>query len=508
MLIAAKKKYDIQKLKGLLSAEFEMKDLGAARKILGMEIIRDRERRKLFLSQRSYIHKVLARFGMSSSKPIDTPSAANIHLTAMFAPQSEEEKEYIGTSDVGLIYGGDTQCLVTGYSDSDYARDVDTRRSMTGYVFTLGGSVVSWKATLQPTVTLSTTEAEYMALTEAAKEGIWLKGLEQSHKTAEKCDHMTLVPYASAVGSLIPDIAHAVGVVSRYMANSGKEHWEAVKWLLRYLRGTSSTSLCFGKGKVTLQGFVDADLGGDIYSSKSTFGYIYTIGGTTPDNVWTYLPPYFRLNDDSFIYLVLYVDDMLIASKKKYDIQKLKGLLSAEFEMKDLGAARKILGMEIIRDRERRKLFLSQRSYIQKVLARFGMSSSKPIDTPSAANIHLTAMFAPQSEEEKEYIGTSDVGLIYGGDTQCLVTGYSDSDYAGDVDTRRSMTGYVFTLGGSVVSWKATLQPTVTLSTTEAEYMALTEAAKEGIWLKGLGNLYHLACHSHTRAGPVASVNP
>ncbi|KAL1197961.1 Retrovirus-related Pol polyprotein from transposon TNT 1-94 [Cardamine amara subsp. amara] len=56
----------------------------------------------------------------------------------------------------------------------------------------------------------------------------------------------------------------------------------------------------------------------------------------------------------------------------------------------------------------------------------------------------------------------------------------------GDVDSRRSMTGYVFTLGNSVISWKATLQPTVTLSTTEAEYMALTEAAKDGIWLKGL----------------------
>ncbi|MCF6774911.1 Ty1/Copia family ribonuclease HI, partial [Corynebacterium sp. MC-12] len=82
--------------------------------------------------------------------------------------------------------------------------------------------------------------------------------------------------------------------------------------------------------------------------------------------------------------------------------------------------------------------------------------------------------------------GTSDIGLVYGGDTQCLVTGYSDSDYTGDVDSRRSMAGYVFTLGGSVVSWKATLQPTVTLSTTEAEYMALTEAVKEGIWLRGL----------------------
>ena len=77
-----------------------------------------------------------------------------------------------------------------------------------------------------------------------------------------------------------------MGVVSKYMANPWKEHWEAVKWLLRYLRGTSSTSLCFGKGKVTLQGFVDADLcvdvdlGGDVDSSKSTSGYIYTIGGT------------------------------------------------------------------------------------------------------------------------------------------------------------------------------------------------------------------------------------
>ena len=98
---------------------------------------------------------------------------------------------------------------------------------------------------------------------------------------------MALVPYASAVGSLMYamvctrlDIAHAVGEVSRYMMNLGKENWEAVKWLLRYLRGTSSTSLLFGKGKVTLQGFVDADLGGNVDSSKSTSGYIYTISGT------------------------------------------------------------------------------------------------------------------------------------------------------------------------------------------------------------------------------------
>ncbi|KAJ4711012.1 Retrovirus-related Pol polyprotein from transposon TNT 1-94 [Melia azedarach] len=265
--------------------------------------------------------------------------------------------------------------------------------------------------------------------------------------------------------------------------------------------------------------------------------YMIEIGYTrSPYDCCVY---YSKATNGSLIYLVLYVDDMLIAAENKSDVQKLKDLLSIEFEMKDLGAARKILGMEIYRDRSKKKLFLSQKGYIQKILSRFGMSTAKPIDTPSAANAHLSVAFAPKSVEEKEYMsrvpytsavgslmyamvctrpdlaqsvsvvsgfmgepskehwqavkrifrylkGTFDVGLIYGGDTQCLVTGFSDSDYAGDVDSRRSMTGYVFTLGSSVVSWKATLQPTVTLSTTEAEYMTLTEAAKEGIWLKGL----------------------
>ncbi|KAJ4712638.1 Retrovirus-related Pol polyprotein from transposon TNT 1-94 [Melia azedarach] len=273
--------------------------------------------------------------------------------------------------------------------------------------------------------------------------------------------------------------------------------------------------------------------------------YMIEIGYTrSPYDCCVY---YSKATNGSLIYLVLYVDDMLIAAENKSDVQKLKDLLSVEFEMKDLGAARKILGMEIYRDRSKKKLFLSQKGYIQKILSRFGMSTAKPIDTLSAANAHLSIAFAPKSVEEKEYMsrvpyasvvgslmyamvcsrpdlaqsvsvvsrfmgepgkehwqavkrifrylkGTFDVGLIYGGDTQCLVTGFSDSDYAGDVDSRRSMTGYVFTLGSSVVSWKATLQPTVTLSTTEAEYMALTEAAKEGIWLKGLVSdlgLYH-----------------
>ncbi|KAG2703381.1 hypothetical protein I3760_06G134300 [Carya illinoinensis] len=84
--------------------------------------------------------------------------------------------------------------------------------------------------------------------------------------------------------------------------------------------------------------------------------------------------------------------------------------------------------------------------------------------------------------------GISNLGLIFDRETDynSRVVGYVDSDYTGDLDKRRSLTVYVFTLCGSAISWKATLQFTVALSTTEAKYMAATEAVKEAIWLKGL----------------------
>ncbi|KAG8496528.1 hypothetical protein CXB51_007650 [Gossypium anomalum] len=81
-----------------------------------------------------------------------------------------------GITDVYLQFGR-TRDGVIGYVDADFARDLDRRRSLTGYVFTIEGCAISWKATLQTTVILSTTEAEYMAITEACKEAIWLKGL-------------------------------------------------------------------------------------------------------------------------------------------------------------------------------------------------------------------------------------------------------------------------------------------------------------------------------------------
>ena len=101
-------------------------------------------------------------------------------------------------------------------------------------------------------------------------------------------DHMSKVAYASAIGSLMYamvctrlDCAHAMRVVSRYMRRPGKLHWEVVKWILRYLGGSSNTCLYFTGISLKLQDFVDADLASDIDSRKSTTGFLFTLGGTT-----------------------------------------------------------------------------------------------------------------------------------------------------------------------------------------------------------------------------------
>ena len=106
------------------------------------------------------------------------------------------------------------------------------------------------------------------------------------------------------------------------------------------------------------------------------------------------------LDDDSFIFLLLYVDDMLIATKSMIKVNKLKSLLSKEFDMKDLGAAKKILGMEIHKDRASKRLWVSQRSYVKRVLERFNMDNAKPISTPLANHFRLSTNKCPKTDDE------------------------------------------------------------------------------------------------------------
>ena len=100
-----------------------------------------------------------------------------------------------------------------------------------------------------------------------------------------------------------------------------------------------------------------------------------------------------KMSGNSMIYLLLYVDDMLIAANNITEINILKKPLSKEFDMKDLGVAKKILGMEI--SRENGVVHLSQKRYIRKVLERFNMDTSKPVSTPLASHFKLLELQMP-----------------------------------------------------------------------------------------------------------------
>ena len=111
-----------------------------------------------------------------------------------------------------------------------------------------------------------------------------------SPKSENEIEYMAKVPYSSAVGSLMyamictrPDLAQAVSVVSRYMHNPGKAHWNVVKWIPRYLKGTSDLGLLFDRSKlefVGVTGFVDSDFGGDLDRRRSLSGYLFTLCGS------------------------------------------------------------------------------------------------------------------------------------------------------------------------------------------------------------------------------------
>ncbi|KAF2286058.1 hypothetical protein GH714_009995 [Hevea brasiliensis] len=108
------------------------------------------------------------------------------------------------------------------------------------------------------------------------------------------------------------------------------------------------------------------------------------------------------------------------------------------------------------------------------------MNNAKPVTVPFAAHFKLSAEMSPKQIKDGAHVQCflfSAVGSIM---MLCLF-GYVDSDLAGDLDKRRSLTGYLFTLSRSVIIWKATLQATVTLSITEAEYLALAKAVKEAL---------------------------
>ncbi|KAA0065524.1 gag/pol protein [Cucumis melo var. makuwa] len=192
-------------IKKWLAMEFQMKDLGDAQYVLGIQIVRNRKSRTLAMSQASYIDKMLSRYKMQNSKKGLLLYRYGIHLSKKQCPKTPQEVEdmrkfpyasAVGslmyamlctkpnicfsvrmvsrTKDYMLVYGT-KDLILTGYTDSDFQTDRDARKSISGSVFTLNGGAVVWRSVKQSCMTDSTMEAEYVAACKAAKEAVWLR---------------------------------------------------------------------------------------------------------------------------------------------------------------------------------------------------------------------------------------------------------------------------------------------------------------------------------------------
>ena len=232
--------------------------------------------------------------------------------------------------------------------------------------------------------------------------------------------------------------------------------------------------------------------------------------------------------------VAVYVDDLIIATKTPEEMQEVKQLLSSQFQMKDLGELHYCLGITIEQDTTEKSIGLHQKQYLLKMLKKFKLENAKPVSTPADPNVklckddgvsksvdsttyqsmvgsllyaaiatrpdisHAVAVVSKYNSNPSEahltavkrilrYLkGTLDITLKYRKSDKDEVLGYTDADYAGDVDDRHSTTGNLFLMSGAPISWFSKKQPIVTLSTAEAEYVALSTATQEAVWIRKL----------------------
>lgn len=247
----------------------------------------------------------------------------------------------------------------------------------------------------------------------------------------------------------------------------------------------------------------------------------------------------FRIGD--VIIIVIHVDDCTLVTSSKGLMIKLKSDLGSRYDIVDLGEARWLLGFEIQRDRHTRTLTLSQAGYIATLLERFRMTDAYALSVPldphvNLFDVELTAkdhsematrpyarligslMYAAigtrpdvaftvsllarfmsdpapvhwdAAKRVLRYLkGTRDLRLTFSGSDEGLI-GFTDADWC-SLPHRHSISGYVFTFSGGAVSWRSRKQPIISLSSTEAEYVAASEAGRELLWLRYLiGELTH-----------------
>jgi hypothetical protein len=246
---------------------------------------------------------------------------------------------------------------------------------------------------------------------------------------------------------------------------------------------------------------------------------------------------YKKVSESTVVFLVLYVDDILLVGKDILMMEVVKSSLRKSFSMKDLGEATFILGIKINRDRPKRLIGLSQDAYIDKILNQFNMQDSKKGFLPMSHGITLIKKQCPLEPDEQERMRTipydSAIGsimyailctcpdvsyalsatsryqsnygaahwtivknilmclrrtkkvlLVFGGEEELHIKGYNDASFQTDVDDSKSQSGFVFCVKWGAVSWKSSKHDTIAYLMTEADYIIVSEAAKEAVWIR------------------------
>ena len=251
---------------------------------------------------------------------------------------------------------------------------------------------------------------------------------------------------------------------------------------------------------------------------------------------------YYRKTDTGTVICVVHVDDFLSIASNKNENEVFKNQMREAWTISDLGNVRFVVGIAVHWDRPNRTVMLSQTALIDKIVAQFGQRNTSPSSLPMDPRLKLQrAVYKNMSKDELDEIkkipyrslvgcllylsigtrpditysvqqlsqylncysyahwnaairvvrylsGTRELKLCLSRINQISLLGFTDSDWANCLDTRRSVGGHAYTLGSGVVSWQARKQKTVAASSCEAEYTAAFEASKEGIWLRTLLN--------------------
>ncbi|GKA60685.1 putative RNA-directed DNA polymerase, partial [Tanacetum coccineum] len=221
---------------------------------------------------------------------------------------------------------------------------------------------------------------------------------------------------------------------------------------------------------------------------------------------------YVKVSRNVVVYLVLYVDDILLIGNDIPMLQNVKDWFGRCFAMKDLGDAAYILGINIYRDRTKHLIGFSQDTYLDKILKRFRMENSKKGNLPLNHGIKISKDLCSKTDDELDKMSrvpyASAIGSIMyamtctrpdvsfslsmvsqhrqnpGEEKELRVTGYYDVGWQTDKDDSRPQSGWVFLLNEGAVTWKSSKQDTVAHSTCEFKYITACEASKEAIWMK------------------------